>query len=71
MVANARGQSYINSGIVLTVLATAFVIARFAARWKSGVNVGIDDAMIVVAILIAYSMLGEGVVCEWFPEIPS
>lgn len=64
MVANARGQSYINSGIILTVLATVAVVCRFASRWKSGVSLGLDDALIVVAILLAYSMLGEGVICK-------
>jgi hypothetical protein len=67
MVANARGQSYINCGIVLTVLATCFVASRFVARWKSGVSLGLDDGMIVVSLLLAFSMLGEGVICEWSP----
>lgn len=64
MAANARGQHYIISGIVLSVLATIFVALRFASRWMSGVNLGLDDALIVLALLLAYSMLGEGVICK-------
>ena len=65
MPANERGQTYIVVGSVFTGLATVFVFLRFLARWKKGIAIRVDDYLLCVAVVIAFSMLGEGVICSF------
>lgn len=62
MGANHRGQTYIDVSATLVALSTAIVAVRIAARWVKS-TLGWDDYVICISIVIAYSMLGEAVVC--------
>ncbi|KAH8434361.1 uncharacterized protein LDX57_012009 [Aspergillus melleus] len=60
MVANDRGQTYIDVSSALVALSTAIVAVRIAARWVKS-TLGWDDYVICISIVIAYSMLAEAV----------
>lgn len=65
MVASPQGQTYVDVGITLTILATVAVITRFISRWKKDLAAGADDYWICVALVFAYGMLGEGIICQF------
>ncbi|PLB47349.1 hypothetical protein P170DRAFT_413233 [Aspergillus steynii IBT 23096] len=44
--------------ITITVLAVAFVILRFVARYVRGTPYGIDDYMLVLALIFTFAVLG-------------
>ncbi|EIT73535.1 hypothetical protein AO1008_11886 [Aspergillus oryzae 100-8] len=62
MGANDRGKTYITVSAVLVALSTIVVGFRIVARWMR-TTLGMDDYVICVSIILAYSMLGEAVVC--------
>ncbi|KAK7917685.1 hypothetical protein PG985_011293 [Apiospora marii] len=41
--------------IVITVLATLFVVSRFLGRWKQGMHIGADDWTCVLALVLLYA----------------
>ncbi|KAK8155402.1 hypothetical protein BKA80DRAFT_209240 [Phyllosticta citrichinensis] len=53
-----KGPSLCAITSALLVLATVFVVLRFAARWTRGANFGADDWMTVVALLFCYGAGG-------------
>ncbi|KAJ1715002.1 hypothetical protein AFGD_004086 [Aspergillus flavus] len=61
MGANDRGKTYITVSAVLVALSTIVVGFRIVARWMR-TTLGMDDYVICVSIILAYSMLGEAVV---------
>ncbi|KAB8216240.1 hypothetical protein BDV33DRAFT_157672 [Aspergillus novoparasiticus] len=60
MGANDRGKTYITVSAVLVALSTIVVGFRIVARWMR-TTLGLDDYVICVSIILAYSMLGEAV----------
>ncbi|KAE8161894.1 hypothetical protein BDV40DRAFT_266587 [Aspergillus tamarii] len=60
MGANDRGKTYITVSAVLVALSTVVVGFRIVARWMR-TTLGLDDYVICVSIILAYSMLGEAV----------
>lgn len=62
MGANDRGKTYITVSAVLVALSTVIVGFRIVARWMR-TTLGLDDYVICASIILAYSMLGEAVVC--------
>ncbi|KAE8390747.1 hypothetical protein BDV23DRAFT_172188 [Aspergillus alliaceus] len=60
MGANGRGKTYITVSAVLVALSTVVVGFRILARWMRS-TVGLDDYVICVSIILAYSMLVEAV----------
>ncbi|OOO07976.1 hypothetical protein OAory_01044760 [Aspergillus oryzae] len=67
MGANDRGKTYITVSAVLVALSTIVVGFRIVARWMR-TTLGMDDYVICVSIILAYSMLGEAV-CFFANEI--
>lgn len=64
MGANDRGKTYITVSAVLVALSTVVVGFRIVARWMR-TTLGLDDYVICVSIILAYSMLGEAVFCTF------
>lgn len=62
MGANARGHTYIAVSTALVVLSTVIVGIRVAARGIKS-NLGWDDYVICLSIVLAYSMLGQAIFC--------
>lgn len=48
----------------MTVLAVLFVVLRFLARWKKALKPGIDDWMIVAALLPFFTLVGVMLACK-------
>ncbi|KAL4901153.1 hypothetical protein BDW74DRAFT_160449 [Aspergillus multicolor] len=52
--ASKQGE-YRAGNIAVTVIAAVFVGLRFAARWKKGLSVGIDDWAILISLMFLFS----------------
>jgi hypothetical protein len=53
------GPELRNTTTTLLILASVFVVLRFAARFKRGLSYGADDWMIVVALVRTYRRISD------------
>ncbi|KAF2196641.1 hypothetical protein GQ43DRAFT_248213 [Delitschia confertaspora ATCC 74209] len=53
-----EGPHLRNTTTTLLVLATFFVLLRFAARWRRGLSYGFDDGMVVLSLCFCYGAAG-------------
>lgn len=49
--------SYRAGTISMTILAVVFVILRFLSRWKKALRPGLDDYLIVIALLPFFALV--------------
>lgn len=64
---NARAETHVHICTALIVLSTFIVAIRIVARWKKSI-LGWDDYAISLSLAIAYSMLGEAIICTFLGQ---